>query len=189
MHNGAATLGGCLEALLSAPGPTRGLIVVDNGSRDDSADIAASLGVCTLRQLCNLGCSTARNSGSKHATAPILVFVDVDVVIHRDALQRISKFMSDNPDHAAVFGSYDCEPGDLRFVSQYRNLFITSSIRARTARPKHSGPGLVQSGGRFLRAWAGFGRVRIRLRTSRLASTCSMPASAYDWTRACWANI
>ena len=122
VHNGAATLGGCLEALLSAPGPTRGLIVVDNGSRDDSADIAASLGVCTLRQLCNLGCSTARNSGAKHATAPILVFVDADVVIHRDALQRISKFMSDNPDHAAVFGSYDCEPGDLRFVSQYRNL-------------------------------------------------------------------
>jgi glycosyltransferase involved in cell wall biosynthesis len=122
VHYGAATLRSCLEALLSAPGPTRELIVVDDGSRDDSAEIAVSLGVRILRQPCNFGCSAARNSGAKHASAPILVFVDADVVIHQDALQRIWKFMSENLNHSAIFGSYDSEPSDPRFVSQYRNL-------------------------------------------------------------------
>ena len=50
------------------------------------------------------------------------MFVDSDVVIQPDTLQRISKFMSENPGYSAVFGSYDAMPGDPGFVSQYRNL-------------------------------------------------------------------
>jgi cellulose synthase/poly-beta-1,6-N-acetylglucosamine synthase-like glycosyltransferase len=122
VHNGARTLRGCLEALLSAPGPTRELIVVDDGSRDDSADLAASLGVCTLKYSDRRGCAAARNSGVRYTTAPILVFVDADVVIHPNALERISKFMSENRNYSAMFGSYDAEPADPGFVSQYRNL-------------------------------------------------------------------
>ena len=122
VRNGAGTLRACLEALVSAPGPARELIVVDDGSEDNSADIAASLGVRTLKYAHRLGCAGARNSGARHTTGPVLVFVDDDVVIHPSALQRISKFMSENPDYCAVFGSYDSEPGDPGFMSQYRNL-------------------------------------------------------------------
>jgi glycosyltransferase involved in cell wall biosynthesis len=122
VHNGAGTLRACLEALVNAPGPARELIVVDDGSLDDSAAIAASLDVRTIRHARNLGCGVARNSGVRHANAPILVFVDADVVIEPSALQRISIFLAENPDYAAVFGSYDAEPSDPGFVSQYRNL-------------------------------------------------------------------
>jgi glycosyltransferase involved in cell wall biosynthesis len=122
VYNGAGTLRACLEALLSAPGPARELIVVDDGSRDDSAAIAASLGVRTIRHPRNLGCDVARNSGTSNTQAPILVFVDADVVIEPSALQRIATFMADNPNYSAVFGSYDGEPSDRGFVSQYRNL-------------------------------------------------------------------
>jgi glycosyltransferase involved in cell wall biosynthesis len=122
VHNGAGTLRACLEALLRAPGPTRELIVVDDGSRDDSAAIATSMGVRTIRRPHNGGDSAARNSGEKEATGPVLVFVDSDVVIQPDTLQRISTFMSENPSYSAVFGSYDAMPGDPGFVSQYRNL-------------------------------------------------------------------
>jgi len=102
VRNGAGTLRACLEALVSAPGPARELIVVDDGSEDNSADIAASLGVRTLKYAHRLGCAGARNSGARHTTGPVLVFVDDDVVIHPSALQRISKFMSENPDYCAV---------------------------------------------------------------------------------------
>ena len=122
VHNGADTLRRCLEALLSAPGPARELIVVDDGSGDNSADIAASLGVRTLKHSHRLGCAAARNSGARHTTGPILVFVDADVVIHPSAPERISNFMSENRNYSAVFGSYDAEPTDPAFVSQYRNL-------------------------------------------------------------------
>jgi glycosyltransferase involved in cell wall biosynthesis len=122
VHNGAATLRACLQALLSAPGPTREFIVVDDGSRDESRHIAESLGVRTLQLLVNLGDGDARNIGVKYTTAPIVVFVDADVVIHRDALQRISRFLSENPDYSAVFGSYDSSPNGSGLVNQYRNL-------------------------------------------------------------------
>ena len=122
VHNGAGTLRACLEAVLSAPGPARELIVVDDGSHDNSADIAASLGVRVFRNPHNRGCAAARNSGANYTTAPILVFVDADVVIHSSALERISRFMLENPGYSAVFGSYDSEPDHPGFVSQYRNL-------------------------------------------------------------------
>ena len=122
VHNGASTLRACLKSILSAPGPTREVIVVDDGSRDGSAEIAASLGIPTIQHQNNLGPSAARNTGARQTTAPILVFVDADVVIHPGALQRISNFMSENRQYSAVFGSYDAEPGHPGFVSQYRNL-------------------------------------------------------------------
>jgi glycosyltransferase involved in cell wall biosynthesis len=122
VYNNAGTLRRCLEALQNAPGPTREILVVDDGSDDDSLEVARSFGVRTVSHRDNHGCGVARNTGVEHTTAPILVFVDSDVVIYRDALLRISDFMSKHHDYAAVFGSYDAKPGDPGFVSQYRNL-------------------------------------------------------------------
>jgi GT2 family glycosyltransferase len=122
VYNGAGTLRLCLEALQNAPGPTREIVVVDDGSNDDSVGVARSFGVRTIRHRDNHGCGVARNTGVEQTTAPILVFVDSDVVIHPDALLRISNFLSKHRDCAAVFGSYDAKPGDPGFVSQYRNL-------------------------------------------------------------------
>ncbi len=122
VYNGAGTLRRCLEALQNAPGPTREILVVDDGSNDGSAEIAASFGVRTIRHHGNHGCGVARNTGVEQTTAPILVFVDSDVIIYPDALLRISAFMAKHRDCAAVFGSYDAKPDDPGFVSQYRNL-------------------------------------------------------------------
>jgi glycosyltransferase involved in cell wall biosynthesis len=122
VRDGAATLQASIEALLKAPGPSRELIVVDDASQDDSAAIAASLGVRVIQCPNSGGCDSARNIGEKHATGSILVFVDSDVIIQSDTLERIAQFMSANPGYSAIFGSYDSEPADPGFVSQYRNL-------------------------------------------------------------------
>ena len=122
VHNGAATLRASLEALQSAPGPARELIVVDDGSEDGSAAIAKSMGVRVVRHAHRRGCAETRSTGVKHTSAPVLVFVDSDVVIDRGALERVASFMVENSNYAAVFGSYDAEPADPEFVSQYRNL-------------------------------------------------------------------
>ncbi len=96
--------------------------MVDDGSSDGSAEIAASLGVRAIRHHGNHGCGVARNTGVEQTTAPIIVFVNSDVIIRPDALLRISDFMAKHRDCAAVFGSYDAKPTDPSFVSQYRNL-------------------------------------------------------------------
>lgn len=122
VHDGAATLPACLKALIEAPGPSREIIVSDDASLDQSATIAATMGVATLRSSSQRGAGAARNAGAAEARADILVFVDADVVIHPDALMRIARFFDENSDYAALFGSYDAEPTAPNFVSQYRNL-------------------------------------------------------------------
>jgi hypothetical protein len=122
VHDGAATLPACLKALIDAPGPSREIIVSDDASLDQSSTIAASMGAVTLHSGAKRGAGAARNAGAAKARADILVFVDADVVIHPDALMRITCFFDDNPNYAALFGSYDAEPGAPNFVGQYRNL-------------------------------------------------------------------
>ena len=112
----------CLKALIEAPGPSREILVSDDASQDNSVEIASSMGVSTIRNDVNRGVGAARNAGASKARAPILVFVDCDVVIHPDALNRIAAFLETNPQYSAVFGSYDAKPTARNFVSQYRNL-------------------------------------------------------------------
>ena len=122
VHDGAATLPACLKALIEAPGPSREIIVSDDASGDNSAEIALSMGVLVLRSDVNRGVGAARNAGVLQARSSIVVFVDCDVVIHADALERITKFLDGNPNYSAIFGSYDAKPSAGNFVSQYRNL-------------------------------------------------------------------
>jgi glycosyltransferase involved in cell wall biosynthesis len=122
VHNGAATLSACLKALIEAPGPPREILVSDDASQDNSVEIASSMGVSTIRNNVNRGAGAARNAGASKARAPILVFVDCDVVIHPDALSRIAAFLEANPRYSAMFGSYDANPPARNFVSRYRNL-------------------------------------------------------------------
>ena len=122
VYNGAHTLGPCLHALLNASGPSPEIIVIDDGSTDNSAEIARRAGARVIEQETNLGQGSARNAGVKLARGNIVVFVDADVVIHADALERIGQFFREQPDYAAVFGSYDTVPAVRTLVSQYRNL-------------------------------------------------------------------
>jgi GT2 family glycosyltransferase len=146
VHNGAKTLRASLEALLNASGSVRELVVADDGSEDGSATIAESMGVRVIRHASRYGSGPSRNTGVQHTSAPILVFVDSDIVIDPGALQRIANFMADNPDYAAVFGSYDANPAHPGFVSQYRNLLHRF---------------IHQNGNRDAKTfWAGLGAVR-----------------------------
>ncbi len=68
------------------------------------------------------GPAVARNAGAAAATGDLVLFVDSDVVVPPGTLRRIQELFASDPGLAAVFGSYDAEPGDPGFLSQYRNL-------------------------------------------------------------------
>src|SRR6476620_4467307 len=184
VHNGAGTLRACLDALLRAPGPARELTVIDDESRDDSAAIAVSMGVRTIRCAHNRGCGAARNSGEKETTGPILVFVDSDVVIQPDTLQRISKFMSENPGYSAVLAPMTpCQA--TRDLSANTAIFFTiSPINRASLKPRRFGPISVPFADRLFEASVGFDPAAVQLPTSHSASICPMP----DFASACIAT-
>jgi hypothetical protein len=68
------------------------------------------------------GPAEARNAGAHRASGDVLVFVDADVLVHRDAFVRIRGAFASDPGLSGVFGSYDDEPAHDGTVSAFRNL-------------------------------------------------------------------
>lgn len=90
--------------------------------------------------------ASARNLGAARATGDVLLFVDADVEVHEDVLERIRASFSTNGRLAALFGSYDDEPAAPGAVSAFRNLLHHHVHQS--------------SPGRATTFWTGLGAVR-----------------------------
>ena len=99
------------------------LIIVDNHSTDGSRELAEKYADTVLKLDEKWSPGRARNRGVKASRGSILLFIDADVRVARDTISRIAKTLEENPEVAAVFGSYDDEPFSHNFFSQYKNLF------------------------------------------------------------------
>lgn len=79
----APSIQACLDALLHQSGVQFGadyeVIVVDDGSTDDTAEKASAMGVRVLCQP-NAGPASARNLGAQHAAGDLLLFTDADCI-------------------------------------------------------------------------------------------------------------
>jgi glycosyltransferase involved in cell wall biosynthesis len=99
------------------------LVVVDDGSLDGTASVAAGQADILMRLPGPpRGPAYARNRGVEASLGAILVFVDADVCVHVDALRRIAWAFARRPELGAVFGNYDANPPEPDDISQYRNL-------------------------------------------------------------------
>jgi GT2 family glycosyltransferase len=122
VRNGGRDFGRCLRRLRDSHLADFELIVVDDGSTDDSAAVAERAGAIVVRFEVPQGPAAARNRGAREASAPLIFFLDADVAVHPRAIDRaLARFAAD-PGLSALFGSYDDAPTAPGVVSQYRNL-------------------------------------------------------------------
>jgi uncharacterized membrane protein YphA (DoxX/SURF4 family) len=124
-YNCAMVLARSLSALRASEVSSRRweLIVVDDGSSDLTASVAATFADVVLRlEPGRRGPAFARNRGVERAHGEYVVFVDSDVRVHPDALERMLLELDSSDGPAAVFGAYDTRPPEPGLVSQYRNL-------------------------------------------------------------------
>jgi GT2 family glycosyltransferase len=96
-------------------------IVVADGDRE-SGDLARSYGVRVLNVSHAGGPAKARNLGAREAKGDILFFLDADVTIAAETIDRVRRVFLQDPELAACIGSYDDAPGATNFLSQYKNL-------------------------------------------------------------------
>jgi len=99
------------------------LIVVDDSSTDDSPKYAQQYADVVLKMEKNSGPGKARNHGAQVSKGPLLLFLDADVRIYPNTISKVIAAFQDNPEISAVFGSYDSQPPEKNFFSQYKNLF------------------------------------------------------------------
>lgn len=123
VYNGASVLRASLPPLAAMlrEGEIAEILVVDDGSTDASAAIAAEFGAQVLGSGGRVGPGGARNVAALVARGDILWFVDADVVVHEDAARKLAQSFRESG-AAAVFGSYDDRPTGQNFLSQYKNL-------------------------------------------------------------------
>ncbi|MBI4718936.1 MAG: glycosyltransferase family 2 protein [Planctomycetes bacterium] len=123
VYNSSADLERCLAALSASTFERFEVVVVDDGSTEPIASIVEGFGYRYLRIDGPGGPARARNRGVAQSTAPHVVFIDADVLVHPDTLQRFAEAFAADPSVDAVIGTYDDEPGHPGFLSQYKNLF------------------------------------------------------------------
>lgn len=87
-YNRAAWIGATLRSVLAQSHQPREIIVVDDGSADDTEAVVATFGpaVTYVRQE-NGGVSVARNHGARLATSEVVAFVDSDDLWHPRKLE------------------------------------------------------------------------------------------------------
>ncbi|GIW10758.1 MAG: hypothetical protein KatS3mg061_1815 [Dehalococcoidia bacterium] len=122
-HNGSLLLRRCLAALQASSYQPIELIVVDDSSHEPVAALAESFGARVVRlEGGPYGPAVARNAGAAMAQGELLFFTDADCEVHPDTVRRVVTALAD-PTLDAVIGSYDAEPAEPGFLSQYKNLF------------------------------------------------------------------
>jgi glycosyltransferase involved in cell wall biosynthesis len=122
VHNGARFLRSCLEHLRRSTSGDYECIVVDDGSSDASAEVAKEFGATVLSTGERRGPAFARNLGAKSAQGDLLFFIDADVCVAENTLDRVHANFAEDPELAAVIGSYDDMPESQDFLSLYKNL-------------------------------------------------------------------
>jgi glycosyltransferase involved in cell wall biosynthesis len=77
-HNEAARIGHVLEVLKKVPLVDR-IVVVDDGSQDNTSETAKKYGVEVIRFDVNRGKASAMDEGVQRSSEPIILFVDADL--------------------------------------------------------------------------------------------------------------
>jgi len=121
-HNAAQHLPECLRCLRESSVAPLEVIVVDDCSTDNSSEIARQFGASVVSTGRRSGPARARNLGAKLARGRILFFLDADVCVHSDTVERVAEAFAGDSELDAVIGSYDDSPGCQDFLSQYKNL-------------------------------------------------------------------
>ncbi len=146
VHNGGQFIADALDSVLGQSAPTTQIIVVNDGSTDDtSARLLAYQDRITVIEQANQGAAAARNVGLGIATGDFIAFLDADDVWHRRKLEMQLQVMHSRPEIQLIGTrtfNYPCagEPeisagAKIEEVSRdrllVRNYFTTSSIMVR----------------------------------------------------------
>jgi glycosyltransferase involved in cell wall biosynthesis len=103
-YNQGRFLGEAIDSVLTQSVPAAEVIVVDDGSDDDTAAVTARYSSVAYVRQRNLGLAQARNRGLREAGGDYLVFLDSDDRLHPMALEVGVRELAAHPAAAFAFG-------------------------------------------------------------------------------------
>jgi glycosyltransferase AglE len=142
VRNGEKTIGKLLDALLKQnyPGDKTQIIIVDNGSRDNTTGIIKKYPVMLEQEKGKISSYAARNKGLSIANGEIIAFTDVDCIPESSWISRgVQALDKQNADIAGgrikfIFSEHKSAAGCFDALNNLRNdRFIHCKIGAITA--------------------------------------------------------
>jgi O-antigen biosynthesis protein len=94
-YNAATTLPECLKSLMHVDYPDFEVILVDDGSNDETRRIAGEYPQVQYIHQENCGLSVARNVGAEHACGEIVAYMDADCMADEDWLRCLVQALRD----------------------------------------------------------------------------------------------
>ncbi|MFV0336928.1 MAG: glycosyltransferase [Chthoniobacterales bacterium] len=110
-YNGAKTLGDCLDSLKKLRYPNYEVVLVDDGSKDNTPEIAARHPWINYIKQENKGLSVARNVGAYASTGEIVAYTDSDCMADPDWLYYLVHTLLSG-DYAGVGGPNISPPAE-----------------------------------------------------------------------------
>jgi glycosyltransferase involved in cell wall biosynthesis len=136
-RNGAPWLADAIESCLNQTYRNLQVVFVDNGSTDESVNVAKGYGASvTVLECAQEGASAARNAGLVRAEGEFIQFLDADDVLHRDKIRLQIERLASAPPASVCSGAwarFRSDPREARFAAEsvWRDLapheFLISS--------------------------------------------------------------
>lgn len=148
--NGAHLLPACLDAIEAQDYPLVEVIVVDNGSRDGSAEMAASrASIRLIRNRANLGFAVANNIAIELATGEFVLLLNYDAVLEPGYISALVGALRADESRGSVSGKL-LRPGadvprtiDSTGHIMYRNVWAANRGQDEPDQPRYDVAGEV----------------------------------------------
>jgi len=114
--NGEKYIHQCLESILSEMGTSDEVIVIDNGSTDETVGIVEAFENIQLLKYPVLTVSALRNRGAEKTNNPLLAFIDADCILCKGWRQQVITVFKDESIHSA--GSLYDIPENARWIEK-----------------------------------------------------------------------
>jgi glycosyltransferase involved in cell wall biosynthesis len=137
-YNASLYVGQCLETVLAQSYINLEVIVVDDGSEDDTVQIIKRYPVKLIQQE-NQGAAAARNAGIHAATGEYIHFMDVDDLINLEFYERmLEAIVSVDADMACCGYVHERLPAFTSIVNE-KFLYVSTDDKMRFANVFHQG--------------------------------------------------
>jgi glycosyltransferase involved in cell wall biosynthesis len=123
-YNQAHFLGEAIESVLVQSYPHHEIVVVDDGSTDNTSEVASSYPVVRCIRQANTGLSGARNTGLRESRGEYLVFLDSDDRLIPEALEVGLECLQAHPECAFTSGHCKVIAADGSLLSSPPQLHV-----------------------------------------------------------------
>lgn len=125
VYNEEKNISALIESILEQSFKKYELIIVDDKSTDNTIQIIKKFKNKQIKLIQlekNSGPAKARNIGAQNAKYQIILFLDSDVIVHKDVLEKVSNFFKQNKEAISLIGIYSKNPVNKGFTPKFKAL-------------------------------------------------------------------